>query len=885
MDEALVRSAKNGDQQAFAKLVEEYYRPIYGLAFSTVGNWNAAEDVAQDAFLLAWANIGKLRSLEVFGAWLRRITRNLACNWIRSEVYRRALRERQEALARQSEPHANEALDSLTHDDARAETWAALESLSPALREAVVLFYLEENSIAQTAAMLGVSENSVKKRLHHARPKLRAYFEQKWKAELDRERQRINSREAGKRFLGGAALGPVSVLTGNLGSGAGLWLHSALHGEGTGHLASLVSLGSASAKPAAIAVALVAAVGAGLFWTANRQDAQLGIEQPSTEVTRTAEKATPSVAIDRSSARDENAPPQRSSAAESATAVWSAAATETAPRLITVTGHVVNEEERPIPGATVTVVASGLNKKAPEPGAGFGAFGGAGGAMTFGGGQSGGSGGFGEGTGGGGMTSGSFGGPLDAYKGGGRPFAPGNFHDDDLCKALLDDARRFNVQSAADGSFSVEDVPADGLLIVSAAAPAYCLQGTAVSPAPGMSTADVTLTLSPGIEVKGRAVNAQGEPISDGLVQITALTWSSEGSSGGWGKSAQQWGWSRTDAQGNFTLTVEWPGNATIIVKSLTQGTATFPQTRVEPEVLAVLRFPEQSILAGTITRRDGATTEGHTIVLTGYAAVSSVKSEPGRHTQASSGTIGPTYDATTDAEGAYQIAGVDPQVSYDASIFDPDGTPLATEIEIEPLTAGQTLVWNYTIPLPMAIKGVVTEPATGKPAAGTAILCRRADEVSEGGMPMGMPAARAVAGPDGAFEMRLTTGPGDYVFGIQTLVGFRTFAQQQVQEGETHTLNLTLPGSWTRNFLVLDEAGNPLSGVTVSLQSGESNMYHGYQEKTRDDGRIRVTDLPAEEPIVFQFEYKGAEVKCESIVGEAGAEGAEETIVLDMSK
>lgn len=882
MDEALVRSAKNGDQQAFAKLVEEYYRPIYGLAFSTVGNWHAAEDVAQDAFLLAWANIGKLRRLEVFGAWLRRITRNLACNWIRSEVYRRALRERQEALALQSEPEANAAAENLSQADARMETWEALEALSPSLREAVVLFYLEENSISQTAAVLGISENSVKKRLHHARPKLRAYFEQKWKAELDRERQRINSREAGKRFLRGAALGPVSVLTGNLGSGAGLWLHSALHGEGTGSVASLVSLSSASAKPAAIAVALVAAVGAGLFWNANRQGAQLSNEQPSMEVTRTAEQATPSVAIDRSSARDENAPPQRGSAAESTTAVWGAAATETAPRLITVTGHVVDEEERPIAGATVTVVATGLDMNVLEPGAGFGAFGGAGGTMAFGGGQSGGSGGFGEGTGGGGVVSGSFGGRLDAYQGGGRPFAPGKLRDDDLCKALLDDTRRFNVQSAADGSFSVDNVPADGLLIVSAAAPAYCLNGTTVSPAPEMSTADVTLTLTPGIEVKGRALNAQGKPISDGLVQITALTWSSEGSSGGWGKSAQQWGWSRTDAQGNFTLTVEEPGNATIVVRSLTQGTATLREIRVDPASQVNLRFADQSAVSGRITRRDGTPAAGHTVSLTGHARLSS---ERGSQSQAWAETMGPAYSALMDAEGAYQITGVDPQVSYTASIYDPDGTPLATEIEIEPLTAGQTLVWNYTIPLPMAINGVVTEPATGKPAAGTLILCRRADDLSENGMPIGIPGTHAVAGPDGAFEMRVTTGPGDYVLGIQTVVGFRSLAQQQVQEGKTNTLNLMLPGSWTRNFLVLDEAGSPLSGVKVFLQTEESDMYRAYPQTTGDDGRIRVTDLPAEEPIVFQFEYEGAEAKCESTVGEAGAEGAEETIVLDLSK
>ena len=89
MDEALVRSARDGDQRAFGKLVDGYYRSIYGLAFSAVGDWQAAEDIAQDAFLVAWVNHGKLRSFEAFGAWLRRIARNLANTWIRSNRCRR----------------------------------------------------------------------------------------------------------------------------------------------------------------------------------------------------------------------------------------------------------------------------------------------------------------------------------------------------------------------------------------------------------------------------------------------------------------------------------------------------------------------------------------------------------------------------------------------------------------------------------------------------------------------------------------------------------------------------------------------------------------------------------------------------------------------------
>jgi DNA-directed RNA polymerase specialized sigma24 family protein len=78
-NETVIGSARNGDPQAFAKLVQEYYRPIYGLAFSAVGNWQAAEDVAQDTFLVARRS--RATSTPFALACLQRNLRLQACMW------------------------------------------------------------------------------------------------------------------------------------------------------------------------------------------------------------------------------------------------------------------------------------------------------------------------------------------------------------------------------------------------------------------------------------------------------------------------------------------------------------------------------------------------------------------------------------------------------------------------------------------------------------------------------------------------------------------------------------------------------------------------------------------------------------------------------------
>ncbi|MFA6240062.1 MAG: sigma-70 family RNA polymerase sigma factor [Candidatus Hydrogenedentales bacterium] len=249
METAWVLAARAGDREAFARLVASHFRVVYAVAFSTVGRWDDAEDVAQETFLVAWKNITGLRSPEAFGGWLCRIARNLAQNWRRSGEYRQALlkrhRQRQDTALRGSL-----SVERLRDEERRSEVWKALETLSLPLRQAVVLYYLEGQSTVEAARILNIPEATFRKRLEYARPKLRAYFESQWQAEMERERQRLNPGQAAERILSGLAVGPLAASLHAAGS-FGVWGWAC--GIWSAHAASLV------AGTGAAALALVAA--------------------------------------------------------------------------------------------------------------------------------------------------------------------------------------------------------------------------------------------------------------------------------------------------------------------------------------------------------------------------------------------------------------------------------------------------------------------------------------------------------------------------------------------------------------------------------------------------------------------------------------------------
>jgi RNA polymerase sigma-70 factor (ECF subfamily) len=159
--------ARRGDPAAFEALVRAYLRAAYSVALAIAGRPADAEDIAQDAFCLAFQRLESCKDPERFAGWLLAIVRNQARNWLQ----KRKLRD----VSRDSSPP--ETADSGGGPEAgalRAPLVAALGLLNEAQREVVLLHDLEGWTHAEIAATLGVSEVMSRQHLFVARQKLRA---------------------------------------------------------------------------------------------------------------------------------------------------------------------------------------------------------------------------------------------------------------------------------------------------------------------------------------------------------------------------------------------------------------------------------------------------------------------------------------------------------------------------------------------------------------------------------------------------------------------------------------------------------------------------------------------------------------------------------------
>src|SRR6266511_6395596 len=84
-DEELVAKSIGGDADSFNELILRWERPIYALAYRTIGREEDARDVCQETFLRAFRALGGFKGEAKFSSWLYRITLNLCRDWIRRE--------------------------------------------------------------------------------------------------------------------------------------------------------------------------------------------------------------------------------------------------------------------------------------------------------------------------------------------------------------------------------------------------------------------------------------------------------------------------------------------------------------------------------------------------------------------------------------------------------------------------------------------------------------------------------------------------------------------------------------------------------------------------------------------------------------------------------
>jgi len=171
-DEQLWRLACEGDREAFTRIVERYQSLVCSLAYSACGALGTSDDMAQETFITAWHRLKDLREPAKLRQWLCGIVRNIAANAVRRDLRRGGEPESLDAADGEVCDESDPAAQAITREE-ETLLWRTLSGMPANYREPLILFYREEKSVAEVAAKLDLTEDTVKQRLSRGRAMLR----------------------------------------------------------------------------------------------------------------------------------------------------------------------------------------------------------------------------------------------------------------------------------------------------------------------------------------------------------------------------------------------------------------------------------------------------------------------------------------------------------------------------------------------------------------------------------------------------------------------------------------------------------------------------------------------------------------------------------------
>lgn len=168
----LVGRLKNGDQEVWNMVVDQYSRKVYNMALNFAGNSDDAADITQEVFLKVYNNIEKFKEEKSFTSWLLRLSKNYCIDYWRKSKYNRRSLELDDNL--KIEP-ANGAG---TPEDAVIKRYDAiylrkkLRLLPPDLRALIIMRDIQDFSYQEIAEHLEIPLGTTKSRINRARTKL-----------------------------------------------------------------------------------------------------------------------------------------------------------------------------------------------------------------------------------------------------------------------------------------------------------------------------------------------------------------------------------------------------------------------------------------------------------------------------------------------------------------------------------------------------------------------------------------------------------------------------------------------------------------------------------------------------------------------------------------
>lgn len=324
-DRELVDKTRQGDREAFVRLVERHLRPCFGLALALVRDEGEAEELVQEAVVLSWEGLARLEDPARFGAWFAGIVRRGAARRARSIARgRRAAAAWSEEARRRDAPTGEERME---RAEALSQLRARIDELPETLRVPLVLYYFEDRSAARAAERLGLTPATFRKRLQLARDRLRDALER----DLERTVDALEPRPEFQRSLRALVFAlPAAPLVPVASS------------------ATATTVGGLLMKKVLVAIAVVIACVGSVLWWWDDPTSVPGRETRVANSDAAEEPPTRARATARPSPTKPESPPEAGSS--------TAASDENEPRLQL---RVVGPTNDPVPDAWIHIVAHG----------------------------------------------------------------------------------------------------------------------------------------------------------------------------------------------------------------------------------------------------------------------------------------------------------------------------------------------------------------------------------------------------------------------------------------------------------------------------------------------------------------------------------------------
>lgn len=174
----LIAASRAGDRAAFGRLVVVHQRSVRVCVALRMNNSSEAEDLAQEAFVVAWKRLGDFDPQARFGPWVRGIAVNLVRNhWRKHRPQPIGGAVELESLLAAAQEGGRDAEDS--HQGTLAALGQCLGQLDPANRDLIRLRYEEAVSIGELSTRLRAQPSTLTMRLHRLRAWLRTCVERR----------------------------------------------------------------------------------------------------------------------------------------------------------------------------------------------------------------------------------------------------------------------------------------------------------------------------------------------------------------------------------------------------------------------------------------------------------------------------------------------------------------------------------------------------------------------------------------------------------------------------------------------------------------------------------------------------------------------------------